>query len=171
MPGGAAIDRDESFSAAPLGQDWTRDTEIFGTGRAREDWPNVALSHTGRWLVVEVSQGWVRSEVYLLDRSHPERGFNPVHAGVDAVASTTFAGDRLFVHTNQDAPNYALYEVDPERVERANWRLVLPERQDRVLDGVSAVGGRLAAHEMQDAHPHPRRPRGAQEVRIGRILG
>ena len=61
----------------PLGQDWRQDEEIFGAGRAREDWPNVALSHTGRWLVVEVSQGWVRSEVYLLDRSHPERGSSP----------------------------------------------------------------------------------------------
>jgi prolyl oligopeptidase len=140
----------------PLGQAWIEDEEIFGAGRAREDWPYVALSYTGRWLVVEVSQGWVRSEVYLYDRQQPERGFVAIHAGVDALASTTFAGDRLFIHTNQDAPNYALYEVDPERADRANWRLVLPERQDRVLDGVSAVGGRLAAHEMQNASSHLR---------------
>src|SRR5207247_9481899 len=135
----------------PLGQDWSADEEIFGAGRAREDWPNVALSHSGRWLVVEVSQGWVRSEVYLLDRSRPERGFTAIHAGVEALGSTVFAGDRLFIHTNEDAPNYALYEVDPERPDHANWRLVLPERQDRVLEGVAAVGGRAAAHERQSA--------------------
>jgi prolyl oligopeptidase len=135
----------------PLGQDWREDEEIFGAGRAREDWPYVALSHNGRWLVVEVSQGWVRSEVYLLDRWQPERGFVAVHTGLDSVASAIFGGDRLLIHTNQGAPNYALYEVDPEHVDRANWRLVLPEREDRVLDGVSAVGGRLAAHEMQNA--------------------
>jgi len=135
----------------PLGQDWRLDEEVFGAGRAREDWPYVTLSHSGRWLVVEVSQGWVRSEVHVLDRSQPERGFVPIHAGVDAVASAFFAGDRLFIHTNQAAPNYALYEVDLARVERANWRLVLAERSDRVLDGVSAACGRLVAREMQNA--------------------
>jgi prolyl oligopeptidase len=140
----------------PLGQDWHADEEVFGAGRAREDWPNVEVSHSGRWLVVEVSQGWVRSEVYLFDRSRPERGFVAVHAGVDALATTTFAGDRLFLLTNHGAPNYALYEVDPENVDRANWRLVLPERADRVLDGISAVSGRLAAHEMQNASSHLR---------------
>ncbi|MDQ6672383.1 MAG: prolyl oligopeptidase family serine peptidase, partial [Chloroflexota bacterium] len=140
----------------PLGQDWHHDQEVFGAGRAREDWPNVDLSDSGRWLVVEVSQGWARSEVYLLDRSQPERGFVAVHAGVDALATTAFAGDRLFVRTNYGAPRYELYEVDPERVDRVNWRLVLPEREDRVLDGVSAVAGRLAAHEMQNASSHVR---------------
>ncbi len=140
----------------PLGQDWRDDEEIFGTGRAREDWPNVDLSRNGRWLVVEVSQGWARSEVYLLDRWQLERGFVAVHAGVEALATTTFAGDRLFVHTNSGAPNSQLYEVDPEHVDRAQWRLVLPERKDRVLAGVRAVAGRIAAHEMQNASSHLR---------------
>jgi prolyl oligopeptidase len=134
-----------------LGQDWQTDEEIFGVGRAREDWPSVNLSRNGRWLVVEVSQGWVRSEIHLLDREHPTTGFMAIHAGVDARASTEFAGDRLLVHTNHDAPNYALYEVDPEHPEREHWRLVLPEREDRVLAGVSAAAGRLAADELQNA--------------------
>ncbi|MGI9148474.1 MAG: prolyl oligopeptidase family serine peptidase [Chloroflexota bacterium] len=135
----------------PLGQDWRQDEEIFGAGRAREDWPTVNLSDSGRWLSVDVSQGWARGEVHLLDRWRPERGFVAVHAGLDSLASTEFAGDRLFVHTNAGAPNYALYEVDPEHVDRLGWRLVLAEREDRVLDGVRAVGGRLAAHEMEQA--------------------
>src|SRR5205085_130134 len=60
-----------------LGQDWHQDQEVFGVGRAREDWPNVELSHGGRWLIVEVEQGWVRSEVYALDREHSDTGFVP----------------------------------------------------------------------------------------------
>ena len=41
------------------------------------------------------------------------------------MATTEFAGERLFVHTNEGAPNYALYEVDPEQRPRASWRLVI----------------------------------------------
>src|SRR5437868_7337846 len=107
-----------------LGESWREDVEVFGAGRAREDWPNVELSHTGRWLCIEVEQGWVRSEVYCLDREHPERGFIPVFAGYDAMAHMVFAGDRWLLHTNLDAPNWAVYDLDSERPGRSNWRLV-----------------------------------------------
>jgi prolyl oligopeptidase len=135
----------------PLGQDWTLDAEVFGAGRAREDWLNVDLSRDGRWLAVQVQQGWVRAEVYCLDRHHPERGFIPIRTGVDAVATPVFAGDRLLIHTNEDAPNYAVYEVNPERPERDNWRLLLTEKEDRVLESVHAAAGRLVAHELHKA--------------------
>src|SRR5207237_8483775 len=92
-----------------LGQTWREDEEVFGAGRAREDWPNLLISRDGRWLVVEVAQGWARSEIHLLDRHQPRDGFVAVHAGVEAVAEAEFAGDRLLVRTNQDAPNFALY--------------------------------------------------------------
>jgi prolyl oligopeptidase len=134
-----------------LGQAWEVDEEIFGAGRAREDWPSVDLSEDGRWLVVEVSQGWARNELHLLDRDRPERGFTPVHEGVEALATIVFAGDRTFVHTNLDAPNYALFEIDPEYPVRERWRPVIPERSDRVLDTVHAAAGILAAHEMHQA--------------------
>jgi prolyl oligopeptidase len=135
----------------PLGQNWREDEEVFGAGRAREDWPNLLISRDGRWLVVEVAQGWARSEIYLLDRRQKQHGFVAVHAGVEAVAEAEFAGDRLLVRTNQDAPNFALYEVDPLQPERTNWRLVLAERADRVLDSVRAVAGRLVVDELYNA--------------------
>src|SRR5438132_5058576 len=134
-----------------LGQDWRDDAEIFGAGRAREDWPHVDLSLSGRWLVVEVEQGWVRSDVYVLDREQPELGFVTIQQGVDALARVLFAGDRLLIHTNEDAPNYALYEVDPRRPARSNWRAILAERPDRVLDAAHAAAGQLVAHELHNA--------------------
>jgi prolyl oligopeptidase len=55
-----------------------------------------------------------------------------------------------------------LYEVDPERPERDNWRLLLPERHDRVLESVHAAAGRLVAHELHNA---------ASQVRLYQIDG
>lgn len=134
-----------------LGADWRQDPEIFGAGRAREDWPSIDLSRDGRWLLVVVSQGWGRSEVYLLDRERPGAEFVPVHVGVDAWADGELVAGRLYLRTNQDAPNYRLFVVDPERPERAAWRELLPERPDRVLSGFRAVAGLLAVEELQDA--------------------
>jgi prolyl oligopeptidase len=134
-----------------LGTDWQSDSEVFGEGRAREDWPNVDISWSGRWLAIEVEQGWVRSEVFVLDRAHPDRGFVPIHAGVEAMAHVVFAGDQLFLHTNRDAPNWALFEVDPEHAEPSTWRTVIAERSDRVLQSVHPAAGRLVAHELHNA--------------------
>ncbi|HEY0711449.1 MAG TPA: hypothetical protein VGF45_02170, partial [Polyangia bacterium] len=50
-----------------LGSDPKGDRKIFGEGRDLKDWPSVALSPDGRHLVVEVSQGWTKSELYLID--------------------------------------------------------------------------------------------------------
>jgi prolyl oligopeptidase len=135
----------------PLGRNWRDDQEVFGFARAREDWPNLLISRDGRWLVVEVAQGWARNEIYLLDRHQTQYGFAAVHAGVEAVAEAEFAGDQLLLRTNQDAPNFALYAVDPEQPRRTNWRLVLAEREDRVLNGVRAVAGRLVVDELYNA--------------------
>ncbi|HEX8968618.1 MAG TPA: prolyl oligopeptidase family serine peptidase, partial [Chloroflexota bacterium] len=134
-----------------LGDDWRSDAEVFGAGRALEDWPNVELSRSGRWLSIEVEQGWARSELYCLDLSQTEPRLIPIHVGLDAIAHAVFAGDRLFVHTNAGAPNYALYEVDPQQPQRDRWRLVLAEPHDRVLDAVDAASGRLVAHLLHNA--------------------
>ncbi|MBV8715439.1 MAG: S9 family peptidase [Chloroflexi bacterium] len=134
-----------------LGADWRQDAEVFGAGRAREDWPNVDISSSGRWLSVEVEQGWSRSEVYVLDRENLSGGFIAIHEGIDAMAHAVFAGDRLLVHTNRDAPNWVLFEVDPSHPDRSSWRLIIPERADRVLDAIHPSVGRLIAHELHNA--------------------
>ncbi|MDQ3810143.1 MAG: prolyl oligopeptidase family serine peptidase [Chloroflexota bacterium] len=134
-----------------LGRPWQTDEEVFGAGRAAEDSPSVALSESGRWLAVEVRQGWARADVFVLDRLHPEREFVPVQVDRDALATVDFGGERLFLRTNDGAPNYTLYEVDPEQPGQQHWRLVLDERPDRVLVAVRAAAGLLAAHELHKA--------------------
>jgi prolyl oligopeptidase len=93
----------------------------------------------------------VRSDVFCLDRQEPERGFVAVHEGVEAMAHPMFAGDRLLLHTNVDASNWDVYEVELAQPARSQWRLVLAEQPDRVLDSVAPIAGRLVAHEMVNA--------------------
>ncbi|HEY5448927.1 MAG TPA: S9 family peptidase, partial [Polyangia bacterium] len=50
-----------------LGDDPAKDRKLFGDGRDKTDWPGVDLSPDGRWLAITVSQGWSKSEVYLVD--------------------------------------------------------------------------------------------------------
>jgi prolyl oligopeptidase len=133
-----------------LADEPARDAEVFGAGRAPEDWPNVALSPDGRWLVVTVEQGWSRSEVYLLDRSRSDRNFLPLVEGVNALFTVIARNDRLLVLTNDGAPRYRLYQVDPRKPTRTAWKEIIAEGPD-VLEHVAAVGESLVAQYIHRA--------------------
>ncbi len=62
--------------------DGGKDPLIFpGPGQSLDPqhWPNVSLSNDGRWLLVEVSQGWIKSELYLKDLASPSGNFLANH--------------------------------------------------------------------------------------------
>ncbi len=91
-----------------LGDDWREDALIFGESLKREQTPYPQLSSDGRHLVVvvqDVSGASPRSEVYLLDRDDPRRGFVPVVRGVEAFITAGLHRDTLYIRTNHEAPS------------------------------------------------------------------
>src|SRR5581483_444480 len=124
------------------------DRLIFAPGNP-EDWPSVALSEDGRWLLITVSQGWVKSELYLMDlrlgsaprRISPEREF--IYGGLVFQAE-------LYVPTNEDAPRYRVMKASAERPERVHWREIIPQ-SDAVLQNIEIIGGSLIAQYEQVA--------------------
>lgn len=90
-----------------LGDDWREDSLVFGESIKREQTPFPQLSFDGRYLVVvvqDVSGASPCSELYLLDREDPLRGFVPVVRGTEAFMSAAFHRDRLYIQTNHEAP-------------------------------------------------------------------
>jgi prolyl oligopeptidase len=69
---------------------------------------------------------------------------------VDAIFEVTARNDRFYVKTNDKAPRYKLYRVDPHKPARNDWVEVIPESKD-VLDGVAAIGEHLVALYMHQA--------------------
>ena len=133
-----------------LGDDPAADARIFGEGLGLSSWPNVQLSPDGRWLGIEVSEGWSRSDLYLLDR-RKDGPPGPVVTGKNAIFSLADVLDhRIYVVSNEGAPRYQLFEVDPERPEREHWKLVIPEGED-TLESVTASNGKLVALFLEDA--------------------
>jgi prolyl oligopeptidase len=50
-----------------IGSDPVKDPLIFGEGRNPQDTPNVTLSEDDRWLLIDVGEGWTKTEMYLQD--------------------------------------------------------------------------------------------------------
>jgi len=57
---------------------------------------------------------------------------------------------RLLVMTDVDAPKYRLVAVDPAKPAQADWKDIIPQK-DELLQGVSTGGGVLFAEYLKDA--------------------
>jgi prolyl oligopeptidase len=141
-----------------LGRPATEDPVVFGDGRALTDVPSIDLSPDGRWLVATVHLGWSRRELYLKDReAGPDAPWFPLAVPAeDAVYDAAVLDDQLLVRTNEGAPTYRLFRVDPREPERARWREILPAGRE-VLASATSVGGELFAIYIEDASSVVRR--------------
>ena len=125
------------------------DQPVFGAGRDPEDWPSVHLSNDGRWLLISVSEGWTKSELFLTDL---KKGTPPtrVTTGKDFLYGAEVYNDKLYITTNEDAPRYRVLVADAGNYDRASWKELIPQ-SDAVLQGTAIYGGKLFGQYEQNA--------------------
>jgi prolyl oligopeptidase len=68
---------------------------------------------------------------------------SPVHALPDG---------QLLVLTDVDAPRYRLVQVDPANPAKENWKEIIPQHAENLLEGVSTGGGYLFASYLAKAN-------------------
>ncbi len=138
-----------------LGGDPQKDYKVFGDGRDPEDWPSIAMSPDGRWLAVNVHQGWAKSEVYVTGlRDNPPK-FYTIAEKTNALFDVIARNDRFYIHTNDGAPRYRVYELDnkvpgKDWSDRTKWKEIIPQGNDK-LEGIVPIGEYLVAEYMHDA--------------------
>jgi prolyl oligopeptidase len=116
-----------------------------------QHWPSVALSNDGRWLLIEVSQGWTRTELYLKDRSSPSAEFQTVTRGENFLYHAEVLDGQLYITTNDGAPRFRVFKAGCAAPGRATWKEIIPE-SDAVIEGRAAVIGRkLFIHSIKNA--------------------
>ena len=133
-----------------IGRSPEQDPLIF-EAREMTDFPSCSISPDGRWLVVRVHQGWSKNEVYIADTRAKKLEFVKVAGGKNQLYYTVIRNDRLYIHTNDGAPRYALYSTDPSTPQREHWRPLIAEKEHDVLSDVHVVGGQILATYMRDA--------------------
>jgi len=126
-----------------LGSDPAQDPLIFGEGRKPQDIPSVTLSEDDRWLLINVGEGWTKTEMYLQDlqSKHPPL---EITTGKDFLYDADFFAGKLYITTNEDAPHFRVFVADASNPKRENWKELIPQT-DAVLQGASVTGGKLLA--------------------------
>jgi prolyl oligopeptidase len=144
-PGLAAIRYHE------LGKDPETDAVVREPTRDPTTFHSVNVSRNGRWLVATVQHGWVATDVYFRDtKLGPTAPWTTLVAGEKHLYYAHPYDDRLFVFTDDGAPNYRILAVDPKKPARADWKEVVPERKDAAIDVFDIVGKRIALTYVKD---------------------
>ena len=82
---------------------------------APQDWPDVSLSNDGRWLLVEVNQGWTRTDLYLKDFSVSESKFQCLTVGENCLYNARTLDGQLYITTNDGAPRFRVFKASCQR--------------------------------------------------------
>ncbi len=112
----------------------------------------VQVTDDGRYLVLSVTRGTeVKNAFYYQDLKTP--GSPVVRLLDDFDAVYTFLGNdgqTFWFSTTLDAPRGRVIAIDLAHPERANWREVIPQRDD-TLRSATAVGGGFVGNYLHDA--------------------
>jgi prolyl oligopeptidase len=150
-----------------LGTSQSQDRKIY----ARPDQPTWFVfgytDETGRYLLVLTSKGTDKNELYLADLGDPQRPriaapIRPVATGHDAnYWGLGVVDGRLYIQTDQGAPNRKVVAVPLENRAAGNWATVIPE-SDLPIEAASLVAGKLAVLQLVNV---------ASVVRLHRLDG
>lgn len=122
-----------------LGQDPDDAPLIFGADLPATDYPNCQLSPDGRWLLISVSRGWNETELHIADVTRRSLEFRRVTPAGKSRYFALARRDALFIVTNEGAPRYRIFVVDPSNPARDNWRLLIGEHETDVIANVELV--------------------------------
>src|SRR6185369_10496255 len=88
---------------------------------APQHWPNVSLSNDGRWLLVDVSEGWTKTELYLKDLSFKDRSsesvatplgrFQRITTGENFLYHGEVLDGHLYITSNEGAPRFRVFKA------------------------------------------------------------
>ena len=127
--------------ADPVVREATRNPQTFLGG---------GVSWDGRWLLATVQHGWNSSDIYFKDARKPNAPWTTLVEKVDANFSVDVWRDQFYVTTNDGAPRYRVFKVDPRRPARAAWKEIV-RQSDATLTGTDVVGGRLILNYLRNA--------------------
>jgi prolyl oligopeptidase len=133
-----------------LGTDPAKDEIVHEATRNAQTFLGGTASRDGHWLFATIQHGWSSTDVYFKDLRSHGKTWSVLVEGVPATFTVRDFRDRFYVRTNEGAPRYRIYAVDPRKPARAQWKEIVPQ-SDATLESFAVVGGHLALNYLRSA--------------------
>jgi prolyl oligopeptidase len=109
------------------------------------------LSRDGRWLIVSVIRGASIIELHYRDVRRPKSPWVALVKGHDGSMAAVAWKDQLYLRTTDGAPRGRVFKVDPAKPARDQWKEIVPEDKEAVLEDARVIGGHLALSYVRSA--------------------
>ena len=131
--------------------------EQYREGPLATTWgPFASLDKNARWLQLGYYTSTSSNDLWFYDfrewQKTGELKRQDLFVGEEGTAYGEVVGDTLYIQTTIDAPNGRVIAVDLKKPARENWRTVVAERDDAVLDAVSIAKTGLVVTWQKDAY-------------------
>jgi prolyl oligopeptidase len=150
-----------------LGTDQSKDYTIFGGDEVPRRYIGADVTEDQNFLVITAANATYGNELYILNLTMEKAPIIPVVNGFANEQNVVWSRNgKLYIITNQGAPNRRLVVADAADPAPKNWKDIIPEKEFPLE--VSTCGGKFFAHYTQDAVSkiYQYAPEGAMEREI-----
>ncbi len=133
-----------------LGTPQKEDMLIFGGRSIPRRYISGGVTEDENFLIISASNATYGNELYIKDLRTKNAPIVPVVTGFDYEQGVVYSQyGKLFIETNQDAPNRRLVVVDAANPTKEHWRTVIPETKFPL--SISTCGNKFFAQYLEDA--------------------
>lgn len=136
-----------------LGNDQSKDELVYHDASKPQRYYDIGVTEDERFMLMHISEGAAsKNAVAVRDLSKAGSSLQPLINDFESEnVVIDNMGDQLIVLTNRNAPHKKVVLIDPANPNEKNWKELIAERKDEVLESISYTGGKLLAVYMKDA--------------------
>ncbi|HEX5154540.1 MAG TPA: S9 family peptidase [Parafilimonas sp.] len=140
----------EKIRRHQLGSDVATDATVYEE-KDKSNYIGVARSKNNKFIFI-YSQATMSAELRFLDASKPTDNFKVFASRMkDVLYDVAVLEDKFLIRTNKDsARNFKLMECPLNKTESANWKEVIPNRPDVLLQGIEEFKNFIAISERKN---------------------
>jgi len=150
----SAATEDKRIYYHPIGKPQEKDVLIYADPANPRHFHDVVNFTDDHYQVLYKSSGTDGYETLyrgLTDNPQEVSKFRHLFSGFGSKNMVIGVADgRFLVYTNVDAPNYRVVSIDPDHLEKSNWKEIIPASES-VLENVALAKGTLVASYLKDA--------------------
>ncbi len=133
-----------------LGTPQSDDKLIFGGDATPRRYIGGGVTEDQNFLVISAANATYGNELYVQDLRKKDAPIVPIVTGFDNEQSIAYTENgKLYIETNQGAPNRKLVVVDAATPGKEHWKVLIPETKFPL--SVSVCGHKIFAQYLEDA--------------------
>ncbi len=139
----------EKIKRHTLGTDSKKDVVVYNE-KDKSNYIGVGKTKSEKYIVI-ASSATMSSEYLILDADKPEGKFEVFQPRMkDVLYDVDHQGDKFLIVTNKDALNFRLMETPVNATRVENWKEVIPNRADVLLEGIDVFKDHLVITERKN---------------------